>query len=65
MEFNEYDHVRIKNRNVTGIIIDIFEADDGKTYYNVEDDYMNGIDDPDKFDYPQYDCLAEELEKID
>lgn len=65
MSFKEYDHVLIKDAGVTGVIIDIFEAGDGKTYYTVEDDEPNGTDDPNRFDYPQYDCTDDRLELIE
>ncbi len=65
MSLKEYDHVRIKDKNVTGIIVESFTADDGKTVYIVEDDKRNGDGDSLKFDFPLYDCLADDLEKIE
>ena len=65
MSLKEYDHVRIKDKDVTGIIVESFAAEDGKTAYIVEDDERNGEGDPLKLDFPLYDCLANELEKIE
>lgn len=58
MSFKEYDRVRIKDKDVIGSIVEIFEKADGKIVYIVEDD------EPDGLTYPLYDCLADELEKI-
>lgn len=66
MPIDLYDHVRIKDKGVTGEVIDIYEGQDRKTYYIVESDKRGPDSDPDAFDevWPQYDCLAEQLERI-
>lgn len=67
MEFDLYEHVRIKKKNIPGTIIDtcIGRYDD-KPYYIVESDVEGYTDDPDAYqgERPIYDCTADQLEKI-
>lgn len=65
MSLKEYDHVRIKDKDVTGIIVEIFQKEDGTTVYIVEADERVESDDSLKIRFPLYDCLAEQLEKIE
>ena len=65
MSLKEYDHVRIKDKDVTGIIVEIFQKEDGITVYIVEADERSTSGDPLKIRFPLYDCLAEQLEKIE
>lgn len=65
MSLKEYDHVRIKDKDVTGIIVEIFQKEDGTTVYIVEADERNTSGDSLKIRFPLYDCLAEQLEKIE
>ena len=62
--FHEYDHVRIKDKNVTGTIIDVFTGQNGITYYSVESDKEGFVDDPDVWNlrFPIYTCTADQLE---
>ena len=55
MSLKEYDRVRIKDMDVTGSIVEIFQKKDGTDVYIVEADSDNSL----------YDCLLKELEKID
>lgn len=66
MSLGLYDHVRIRNKDVTGEIIDIYKNQNGSVYYVVESDIEGPTDDPDAYNirWPQYDCTADQLEKI-
>ena len=65
MSLKEYDHVRIKDKDVTGIIVEIFQKEDGTTVYIVEADERSTSGDSLKIRFPLYDCLTEQLEKIE
>lgn len=65
--FMEGDRVQIIGKNVTGEIIDVYEASDGTIHYNVESDQKGPSPDPDAWNgmpYPQFDCLEEQLKTI-
>lgn len=64
--FEMLDHVMMTHKNISGIIVDICEGTNGKTYYTVESDLQGYVDDPDAYpgEWPLYDCTAEQLEKI-
>lgn len=67
MNFNIGDKVRIVWNNVVGEVIDTeIGPHNGRTYYIVESDTAGPIDDPRAypFEYPLFDCLAEEIEHI-
>ena len=60
----ENDKVRIKNNNITGTIIDIYEVD-GTKHFSVEADEKK-VDTEGGYgkDFPIFDCVADELEEI-
>jgi hypothetical protein len=64
--FDLYDRVRIVDKGVIGEIIDIYRGRDGNVYYTVEDLTEGPSSDPDAFNlrFPQYECTAEQLERI-
>ena len=67
MKFAELDHVRIKDKNVTGTIIDVYDTEDKETRYIIESDNEGPIDDPDAWNdvrFPQFDCSEDQLEHI-
>lgn len=64
-KYSESDHVRIKEKNITGSIINVYMATDGKTMYLIEADEEGPIDDPDAWNdvrFPQFDCYEDEIE---
>ena len=65
MDFVEHDRVRIIDKDITGVIIDIFTKDNGEKVYIIEPDELSTIDDEDNLGYSMQDCIAEEIEKID
>lgn len=64
--FAEGDHVRIKNKNVIGEIIDVSKGKDGGICYTVESDEEGYMDDPDAWNlrFPIFECRADQLEKV-
>lgn len=67
MKFEELAHVRIKDKNVTGDVIEVYETKDKETRYIVESDSEGPIDDPDAWNdvrFPQFDCSEEQLELV-
>lgn len=67
MKFSEFDHVRIKGKNVTGEIIHAYEDESGHARYTIECDEEGPIDDPDAWNdvrFPQFVCDEDQLEKI-
>ena len=67
MKFAEFDHVRIKGKNVTGEIIHTYEDEKGVVRYTVESDAEGPIDDPDAWNdvrFPQFICDEDQLELI-
>lgn len=66
--FQMGDHVRIRNKNIVGEIIDVSPPHkDGKIWYVVEKDEQGYTDDPDAYrveGWELYDCTADQLEKI-
>lgn len=65
--FEEFEHVQLKGKDVTGNIIDIFQGKDGKTYYTFESDTEDPIDHPDAWNdvrFPQLICTEDQLEHI-
>lgn len=56
MIFKEYDHVKIKDKNVTGVIVDMREWENACT---VEADNQN-----DTGDFDMYDCSLNEIESV-
>lgn len=62
--FNLYDKVRIKSKNISGIIVDIVEISNTKTI-TVESDIKGNRDDGYGGIYPLFDCGENDLEKID
>ena len=65
--FEEFEHVCVKGKNVTGHIIDIYQTTDGETRYLVENDKEEPIDDPNAWNdvrFPQITCTADQLEHI-
>lgn len=67
MEFELYESVRIKGKNIPGTIIDTcIGRYDGKLYYIVESNIQGYTDDPDAYqgEWPIYDCTADQLEKL-
>lgn len=65
MAFELFDHVRINDKDLTGVIVDIFD-EDGKSVYTVQSDKKGYIDDPDAYpgEYPLYDCTEDRLVKL-
>ena len=61
---NEYDHVRIVESGITGIVVDKFQTD-GRTLYTVESD-DRGV--PGGFGedgwWKLFTCKGEDLEKV-
>lgn len=67
MMFEELEHVRIKDLNVTGTIVNAYVAPNGKPRYTVESDTEEPIDDPDAWNevgFPQLICDEDRLERI-
>lgn len=67
MTFEELEHVRIKDLNVTGIIINAYVDPNGNPRYTVESDTEEPIDDPDAWNdvgFPQLICDEDRLERI-
>lgn len=66
--FQMGDHVRIRDKNIIGEIIDIGPAhEDGTIVYIVEKDAPGYTDDPDAYrveGWELHDCTADQLEKI-
>lgn len=56
MIFKEYDHVKIKERNITGVIVDLREWENACT---VESDNRN-----DAGDFDMFDCSFDEIELV-
>ena len=65
--FEEFEKVRIPAKGITGTIIDIYQDSDGVLRYTVENEVWGDVDDPDAWNigYAQFDCLVDQLEKID
>lgn len=65
--FDEYNHVLIVDKNISGIIVDIYTGADGLVYYTVQSDKAGYVDDPDAYPglYPLYDCTASRLRLIE
>ena len=61
--FNEFDKVHVKNKSVTGTIVDIYERD-GKRIYVVEDDNWTENNSFGGGEYKLYDCMESELESV-
>lgn len=61
--FELYERVRIKKNNLIGTIVDISEADDGKTFI-VESDVKGKRNDGYGGDYPLYWCKEDEILKV-
>ena len=61
--FEEFEKVRIPAKGITGTLIDIFIGDDGVTYYTVENEAWDDVDDPDAWNigYAQFICTADHL----
>lgn len=64
--FAEFDHVRIPEKDVTGVIVDIYAVKNGMIYYLVESDEEGPSNDPDSWNlrFPIFTCTADQLEKI-
>lgn len=61
MSFALCDRVRIRGKNITGEIIDVYRGEnDGVTYYTVESDEPEDA----QGEWPLYDCTEEQIEKI-
>lgn len=57
-----YDKVKIKGKNIMGIIVDIALID-GKEIFTVEDDIENTG--KDGRDWPLYQCTKDEIELVE
>ena len=67
MPFGLFDRVRIiKEKNVTGNIVDIYIGDDGQPVYTVQSDQRGYVDNPMAYngDYPLYDCREDQITKL-
>ena len=66
-DFEEFERVRIPSKGITGYIVDIYNDDDGMTYYLVENEEWGDVDDPDAWNigYAHFDCTADQLAKFD
>lgn len=67
-QFQMSDHVRIRNKNIVGEIIDVSPVHkDGQILYIVEKDEPGYTDDPDAYrieGWELYECTADQLEKL-
>lgn len=66
MTFQLFDKVRIKDKNVIGMIVDIYDGDDGQPVYTVERQKRRYVNDPAAYsgDFPLYDCREERLTRL-
>jgi heat shock protein HspQ len=66
---SEYDHVRIKQNGITGIVVDISpKYSNGQSCYTVESDNLKIQTDSngeEYIDWPMYVCNEDDLEKIE
>ena len=61
--FSEYEHVKMKNRNLTGTIVHKYDLD-GKIWYMVESDMQGPIEGGYGDLWPLFDCTDEDLERV-
>lgn len=66
MPFELFDCVRIKDKAVTGTIVDIYADEEGRKVYIVQSHKQGYVDDPEAYngDYPLYDVYEERLLEI-
>lgn len=66
MPFELFERVRIKDKDVTGDIVDIYFDDDGQKVYTVQSQKQGYVNDPDAYtgEYPLYDVHEDRLAKL-
>jgi len=66
MDFNLFDKVQIKDKGVTGTIVDIFDGDNGQPVYVVQSNNSNPENRKDAYpgEYPLFDCAKNQLIRI-
>mgnify|MGYP007038322590 CR=1 FL=1 len=66
MPFELFERVHIKDKDVTGDIVDIYLDDDGQKVYTVQSHKQGYVNDPDAYtgEYPLYDVHGDRLAKL-
>lgn len=66
MDFNLFDKVQIKGKDVTGTIVDIYDGDNGQPVYVVQSGNADSRNKKDAYpgEYPLFDCTKNQLIRI-
>lgn len=66
MDFNLFDKVQIKDKGVTGTIVDIYDGDSGQPVYVVQSNTADSGNRKDAYpgEYPLFDCTKNQLIRI-